>query len=254
MSKRISLLTINVSFKRNKFIQRMENISAIIDDYKPDIVALQEVTQDALAMFLQEPWSLQYYPSTAAIDDNRHYGEVIFSMYPIMRTEILPFNNTKMNRCLNVVDLCIPVNSEYMLLGHTFTVATAHLESLDNNDDIRRKQLLISVDILDDLDNVFLMGDTNFKNDNEFTSDELPEFWKDAWEEMINMSVIEKKGNEYTRNTKKTRQDRIYYKSLEWTPIHYECKNNQAVYMEFEYGLELTTTNEDDGGDVGGNG
>lgn len=261
-------MTYNVCFSRHQHFKRMEAISQIIEQYSPDIVCLQEVRQDSLRYFLQSPWTANYSLSNATIDAKRHYGEVIFSKYPILKTERFPFRRTHMSRHVNIADLSIPVNSDDMLLGHRFTVVTAHLESKEQNRNIRREQMMGIFDMMIREENVFFMGDTNFMTDEEFSPAELPPFWMDVWHELVETKTIDPTVTEYTFDAEKnknadgnyqSRLDRVFCKSVEWVPTHFELvgtdpipgtklvypSDHFGVYVEFVYGGENDNEDKD---------
>jgi len=88
-----------------------------------DVVALQEVTMEALP-FIEKELSAVYAHSTAkqfiAKCRSGGYGEVVFSKHPIARTHVLPFPGSRMRRQLTICD--IPAVG--LRLGNT------HLESM----------------------------------------------------------------------------------------------------------------------------
>jgi tyrosyl-DNA phosphodiesterase 2 len=230
----------------------MEAIAGILEHYSPDIICLQEVRQDSLRLFLQTPWARNYTPSRAVIGNNRHYGEIVFSKYPLIKTECFPFRRTLMSRHVNVCDISIPVNSEDMLLGHNFTVVTAHLESMPENHNIRREQIKGIFDMMQRADNVFFLGDTNFFKDDEFSPAELPPYWKDTWKELADAEIIDPTTTEYTydaENNKnadgdyRSRIDRVFYKSVDWVPTRYELVGTDSIegtkllYPSDHYGI-----------------
>lgn len=273
-SKKLSMLTYNVCFSRHQHFKRMEAISNLLAKYDPDIICLQEVRQDSLRLFLQAPWAKQYTPSRAFVGNNRHYGEVVFSKYPMIKTECFPFRRTLMTRHVNICDICIPVNTPDMLLGHNFTVVTAHLESMPENRNIRREQMMNIFDMMDNQaqkENVFFLGDTNFFSDEEFSAAELPQFWTDVWNDMAENNIIDRENTEFTYDSKKnkntdgnhqSRIDRIFCKSLasEWIPSHYELVGTEpiegtkliypsdhfGIYAEFSYDMGTNNDNEFD--------
>jgi endonuclease/exonuclease/phosphatase family metal-dependent hydrolase len=57
--------------------------------------------------------------------------------------------------------------SNTLVKGKEVLVATAHLESLDNNAVFRYKQIKTAYQIFQKYDNVIMMGDFNFDNQQE---------------------------------------------------------------------------------------
>lgn len=257
MRKTVSFLTYNICFKRFQYHKRVLALNEILGELCPDIVCLQEVTNQSLSEFLKSAWSKEYYVSTYHID--RRYGEVIFSKYPYVLNESFPLSQTYMNRHINVMDLSIPINSDGLPLGHRMTVVAVHLESLPDNKRLRKNQLYSIFELMENESNVFILADTNFTDEpgDTLTDAEMPEYWADTWTVLVSDAAESESDDSdkyagYTYDSERNvnvegkcryRYDRILYKSVEWEPIKVSLvgtdpiRGTKDVYPSEHFGL-----------------
>jgi tyrosyl-DNA phosphodiesterase 2 len=116
----ITLITWNVWFAPYSFDERFRALLAEVHARRPDVVCLQEITPESLALLLAEPWVRAHYRiSDARGDTFEAYGVVILSRLPI--------------RALEIHDL--PSHMERRLLMAEIAglvVGAVHLESMKN--------------------------------------------------------------------------------------------------------------------------
>jgi endonuclease/exonuclease/phosphatase family metal-dependent hydrolase len=108
--------------------EKRDQIIELIEGQAPDILCLQEFyTEDhtdfenvnSIKAKLQLPYSHQYY--TLNQKQGNHFGEIIFSAYPIVHTGVIIFKN-KLNNVGIFADLLID--------DDTFRVFNVHLQSI----------------------------------------------------------------------------------------------------------------------------
>jgi tyrosyl-DNA phosphodiesterase 2 len=150
----LTIATFNIWFGEHFARERYHAIASILETHRPDFIALQEVTPDALTLFLDQQWIQQEYRSID-IDGTTvyNYGVLILSRLPLNTITLTPLPSF-MGRRLLVVET--EVN------GAPLSVATVHLESLKSSADIRGHQLRAIFSSLKNAPNVIIMGDFNF--------------------------------------------------------------------------------------------
>lgn len=144
---KILSFNINNDYRDQKF--KTEEIVNLIDEYKLDILGLQEVTP-AVYNLLYQKLNHKYYFSPKK---NQSYFNVLISLYPndIVYHE---FVNTDMNR--GFVEQKIG----------KLTIITTHLESGYSDEQVKLRKRQI-VEILGGRKNMIIFGDMNFKDDDE---------------------------------------------------------------------------------------
>lgn len=198
-----SLFTLNIWFGNFKTEQRMKLLGSTIELLRPSIITFQEVTSKNLAYLKQQSWFSNYYMVPDEIPRDQGYFVIILSTYPVVNWRTIPFKNSRMSRNLLLAELKaqINVNREYSRqkswfffspepIKHVyFTIATSHLESMAYSSIEREKQLAQSIRILNEYDDVCLMGDLNLEDkvDGEI---QLPNPWIDAWLSVKNNSNL----------------------------------------------------------------
>jgi len=166
MESTVQLLTWNVYFGGHMFEERREGLVAELRRRRPEVIALQEVTAEHLPALTELPG----YASTiidSASFEQAGYGVAIFARVPIVATRehALP---SAMGRTLLTVELATGL-----------TIATVHLESLDEHDR-RSEQLAIIQRRLAGRTRAILCGDFNFTPDGP-EQREIDPGWTDAW-------------------------------------------------------------------------
>lgn len=156
---------------------RMKALAAIIASVDPDVIALQEVTAEHLPLIRAHP-VLATYHWVEPDFSRQFYSTVIASktglVAPFRR---IPFPGSGMARDVLIAEV---LDSR----GRRLTVATSHLESLQNAPK-RQAQLGMIFRALSRVPDAIFCGDTNIDEGWEGeTAPVLPLGWVDAWLEL----------------------------------------------------------------------
>jgi tyrosyl-DNA phosphodiesterase 2 len=136
----------------------------------PDVLAFQEVTADALALFCDQPWiRARYYRVAVTGRGVGNYGMLVLSRVPIRRAAYVPLP-TRMARGVLVVELDVG--------GSGLTVGSVHLDSGKASARLRARQLAKAFGAVGADTNVVLVGDFNMR-DGENSSITKP--FTDVW-------------------------------------------------------------------------
>jgi tyrosyl-DNA phosphodiesterase 2 len=164
----VRMLTWNVWFGGHMFEERRDALLEELQRRRPDVIALQEVTQELLDALLEEPWvRTAYQVSTWRV---LVYGVVILSRLPVRRMAEVELP-TLMGRRLLVAELACGL-----------AVATVHLESTREEAGMRAMQLqILQPALVDHYADVMLVGDMNFQPDDPIENAVLDPTFVDVW-------------------------------------------------------------------------
>jgi len=164
----IRVLTWNVWFGGYMFEARQAALCAELGRRRPDVIALQEVTQGLLEALRAAPWVRdEYQVSESAVWS---YDVVLLSRLPIRRMARLDLP-TEMGRRLIVAEL-----------ASGLAVATVHLESTREEAKARARQLgIIQPALAGRYDDVVLVGDMNFEPGDPLENAALDPTFVDVW-------------------------------------------------------------------------
>lgn len=192
-NNKVTVLSYNIWFGEFMMKERMRGIGKIIQERNPDVVALNEVTRENLAMLREQPWFDSYNVLPTDIQNQNSYFVVLLTKLMIHSWKIYPFKNSCFGRKLLIAELRvrIPCNEKTKVVS--LTIATSHLESLDYNTIVREQQLKFSLRTLSCFNNACLMGDLNIeqKVDGDVN---LPTPWFDAWLSIVGNSHVDENG------------------------------------------------------------
>jgi endonuclease/exonuclease/phosphatase family metal-dependent hydrolase len=196
---------------------------------RPDLIALQEVTEPFLEMLRNESWVRRSYEiSDPRGEEISSYGSVIVSRYPILRREVISLESD-MDRKFVVVEIEIE--------GTAWTVGTVHLESLDSSA-IRTRQLEHVFGCLEAASHSILCGDFNFCSSWAEENEGLPRDFLDVWsavsadngftvDTQLNVTRARK-----TQGQRRERFDRILVRSDLAQPVAAELVGTRPVKGE----------------------
>ena len=176
--KQISLLAWNIYFPSVKMRERMEALGQIVQELEPDILALQEVTPENLALLRNQPWFSRYHMIPPDISNEVDHSVVILSVYTVDKWFPHPFKKAPYtNRKIITAELKNAVSSP------KFVIAVTHLVHARYNTLQRELQLKETLQVLSPYDNVCVMGDMNVKSGRAEVDGivVLPSSWIDAW-------------------------------------------------------------------------
>ena len=176
--KQISFLSWNIYFPSVKMRERMEALGQIVQTLEPDIIALQEVTLENLALLRNQPWFSRYHMIPADISNEVDHSVIILSVFPVDKWFAHPFKKAPYkNRKVVTAELKNAVSSPKFVTGVT------HLVHARYNTLQRELQLKETLQVLSPYDNVCVMGDMNIQSGKAEVDGVvvLPSSWTDAW-------------------------------------------------------------------------
>lgn len=237
----VRVLTWNTWFGEHRFAARTAALLRELDARRPDVICLQEVTQPLLDALLDEPWVRHGYQLTDVVLDQR-YDVVVLSRLPVAAVRALALP-TQMGRRLRVVELACGL-----------TVATVHLESKRESIAPRAAQLRVIQPYLAALAaDAVLVGDMNFKPDDEVETGALDPSFVDAWPALrpddpgytadseLNLMRLATKPTPPSRK----RIDRVFVRATRWRPAAIELVgtapiDDDATFVSDHFGLEAS--------------
>lgn len=214
VGERLRLVTYNVWFSSHMQHLRAKALLEILDGESADIVCLQEVTPQFLSCLRECPWARERYLLSDSVGTTLRGSELVygvimmFNIHLCVRSLSLHVLPTQMNRAVLVASVAHG--------GRDLRVATAHLESL-RNEDVRASQLEVICAALgasSDVPVSIIAGDMNFDDGsaqeeavvakNEFT---------DVWRELGSEGTGGITMCEDDVSGAGTRIDRIFFRS-----------------------------------------
>ena len=184
----LTFVTYNTWFDDFHFEKRFRAITEILRESNADIIALQEITNASLEIFLQEDWVKNNYfisdisgstlTSWKSTQKDFNYGVILLSRIPIKSLNLHPLTS-ELGRHVLIAEF--DINGQKCLIGAT------HLESPGSSlpeEDRRRMaklrpvQLRECFSLLNDSDHSVLMGDFNFSwEENSNIASSYLDFW-----------------------------------------------------------------------------
>lgn len=150
----LTLATFNIWFGDHFAQPRYHAMMHLLERYRPDVIALQEVTLRALPIFLAQPWLRdRYYVSDIDGHTLGDYGTLFLSRLSPAAIKLVTLP-TFMGRHLLVWKTIVN--------GFPLHIATVHLESGNPSAETRRDQLSIIFEFLRSAPHAVIMGDFNF--------------------------------------------------------------------------------------------
>ncbi|NEQ99600.1 MAG: endonuclease/exonuclease/phosphatase family protein [Cyanothece sp. SIO2G6] len=167
----LTVATFNIWFSDYYFEERCAATLGLLQEKRPDIIVLQEVTPEFWEQVLRSPWIQQEYQlSDIQGDSVNPYGVLIMSRVPICDWQIVPLPS-EMGRHLVLAS---------SFLNHAMlTFASVHLESLDRAQ-TRSEQLTQIFSKLAPESHVIVAGDFNFCSSSE-ENQQLDPSYQDVW-------------------------------------------------------------------------
>lgn len=236
----LRLVTWNVYFGGHMFEERAEALVAELAQRRPDVIALQEVTPELLAVLVAVPWVRAGYQLSDV--DGRTlagYGVVVLSRLPIRRLAAIELPS-EMGRRLLIAELACGL-----------TVATVHLESMAGYERARLAQLAIIQAALAPAADVALVGDMNFAPGSEEDRAVAPAL-VDVWPALHPGEpgyTVDTDRNAMRRQLKSTpthkRIDRVFLRSDRWRATAIAQVGTRAIdidetFVSDHFGLEVT--------------
>jgi tyrosyl-DNA phosphodiesterase 2 len=221
----LSLATFNVWFNEYFADQRYRAIADVLAHAVPDVMVFQEVTPDALAVFLAQPWIRVRYRCASVIGgDLGNYGMLVLSRLPVSRVTYtrLP---TRLARGFLTVELTVN--------GQEETVTALHLESGKAAARLRARQLGRVFRALNRADSAVVLGDFNMRDDE---NGRIDADYIDVWPALrptepgftedtdINLMRLDSKNKH-----RQVRFDRVLLKGSRWRPAAIELLGTDPI-------------------------
>lgn len=244
------MLSWNIWNDKTNLDTRLRSICTLIEDKCPDFICLQEVSSSVLGKLLCLDWVKNYFVSSDYIEPNANgvaSGEVIFSKYPFTKNESFPYTNSSAHKRINICDVNLPINkvfpdtdSGHTVCGANITLLTTQLEPLKLFSSIRKDQFYGTINFLLEQENVFILADTNFTDEEDDVLD-LVDPWKDAHVENFDAQgktmetcpndwfTVNSEVNSFVNGFQQYRFDRVIYKSSHWTLCDFEMVGTKPV-------------------------
>lgn len=200
----LSLLTWNVWFDEYQKNHRIKVLFKEIQQHSPDIIALQEITQESLLVLNTLIQETNYQIIGTPLQ--HRYDTIILSRFPVLNWQRYALPQSQMGRNLLLAEIAFQKTKIHF--------GTFHLESIfRNNEDEQTKIAQLQFIEAITPQNTILMGDTNFKNTtipqtsliDIYEYIERPKAYEYTYSGKTNMHIKNKRMN--------SRLDRIYLKS-----------------------------------------
>jgi endonuclease/exonuclease/phosphatase family metal-dependent hydrolase len=242
----LTLLTWNVWFGRYRFAERTAGLLDELRWRAPDVVALQEVTEELLAKLTEDPLVRSTYQlSDTDSSTFERYGVVLLSRQPIRALTMLPLPS-QMGRRLVAVQLACGL-----------TVASVHLESMDASTTRAAQLRIIQPWLLQRAEQVVLMGDMNFAPGAPEECAALDPTFADAWDHHGFSSpgytadgLRNAMRRRFHEDPTQRRIDRVFVRTTEWrvqeisltgiSPLH-----DDGLCISDHFGLETVLQHRD---------
>jgi endonuclease/exonuclease/phosphatase family metal-dependent hydrolase len=212
--QRLRVATFNVWFDTFEQALRRTAVLTILERERPDVIALEEVTQPFLDALLETDWVRAHYAvSRTQLDFAARYDVVMLSRLPVARFTAHTLTS-RMGRMLHTVEI--------LTTDGVLTVAGIHLESMREMTPTRLAQIDECVPLLSSCSTAIWVGDFNAAPASEEDL-RIRAAFRDTWEEL-------EPDPGYTRDTtanamlakikddRHQRIDRIFFKSADFVP------------------------------------
>jgi endonuclease/exonuclease/phosphatase family metal-dependent hydrolase len=236
----VRVLTWNVWFGDHMFDERRTALLAELERRRPDVIALQEVTPALLDSLTAAPWIRSRY-QLSDVELWQRYDVVLLSSQPLRQLSALELP-TQMGRRLLVAELACGL-----------VVATVHLESMKESIAARAEQLrLIGPYLASRSTDAVLVGDMNFKPDDEVETAALDASFVDVWPGLHPADPgytadSELNSMRYMLKPKlsQKRIDRVFLHGSRWRPRSIELVGTTPIdadgtFISDHFGLEVS--------------
>lgn len=166
----LTVSTFNIWFADYHAEERYQAIARLLSRNPPDVMVFQEVTPEALRIFLAQPWiRVRYRRAAVTGDDVGNYGMLVLSRLPLERVTYtrLP---TRLARGF--------LSAELIVNGRALAIVAVHLESGKASARLRARQLGRVYGALRRSENAIVLGDFNMRDvENGIIADAYRDLW-----------------------------------------------------------------------------
>lgn len=245
----MKLLSLNMDVQLPVSPQRLEILGKLVNEKRPNFIALQSVTTDTLKKISSQPWAALYKTASIPTTFERRKKPTcaVLSRYPSKETKMFEYRSPESPHQL--------VYAYYGLLdkqkqSHVVTVASTQLLGGPSEEDslTREKHLNQAMYTLREEEDCLLVGDFGIHEDVD-GSQQIFAGWKDAWLCVTGGSTGPEEG--ITHLNSKSRSDRVFFKSRRYQPSSVEVVMSNpvpelgGVCLSSHFGLLATFTEVD---------
>jgi tyrosyl-DNA phosphodiesterase 2 len=219
------LTTFNVWFDTYFADKRYRAIAQLLTREMPDVMVFQEITDEALSIFLCQPWIREDYRSAAVVGDRvGNYGMLMLSRLPTARVTYtrLP---TRLSRGF--------LKAEFTVNGKPLVVCSVHLESGKRSVRLRGRQMRRLFRALRSADDAVVLGDFNMR-DTENGRITLP--YRDVWPKLrpdddgfTEDTAINHMRYDSKPKHRQVRFDRVLLKGHDWAAAYINLLGTEAI-------------------------
>lgn len=241
----MKLLTINIRCEEPGLKERLEELGKIVKSKRPEFIAIQDVAIDTGKQIKAAQWAQNYHflMPPPRFETRNKPSVAILSAYPTSKeSKALQYEGAKPTEVL--------LRSFYAMYDksrnpHLVTIATTHVQNEPEDTMIREKQLNEAMDMLDEYEDVWLLGDFNIIREIDGSLN-LTGNWRDAWLEEEGNTC--KSGDTYVpsknplimnKSLPSGRPDRIFYKSRRYAFESIELVGTNPV-LSSHFGILVT--------------
>ncbi|HET7667939.1 MAG TPA: endonuclease/exonuclease/phosphatase family protein [Mycobacterium sp.] len=219
------MTTFNVWFDAYFAEQRYHAIARVLAREMPDMMVFQEITPEALSIFLSQSWIRKHYRS-AAVAGGRlgNYGMLMLSRLPTAKATYtrLP---TRLARGF--------LRAEFTVNGKPLVVCCVHLESGKRNVRLRGRQLRRVFRALRSADDAIVLGDFNMR---DIENAQITPPYRDVWpmlrpddDGFTEDTAINHMRYDSKNKDRQVRFDRVLVKGSAWAATSIDLLGTESI-------------------------
>jgi endonuclease/exonuclease/phosphatase family metal-dependent hydrolase len=221
----VTLATYNIWFDDHFATERFGAIADLLAAKRPDVMVFQEVTPEAVELFLGQQWIREAYLSAAVVGGAvGNYGMLMLSRLPIGEVTYARLPSRTGRGCLQAT---------LTVSGRTIEACSVHLDSGRKSWWRRAWQLRAVFRALRDAENVVVLGDFNMRDDE---NRRIPAAYCDVWpairpdnDGFTEDTSINAMRYDMKNKSRQVRFDRVLLKGNGWTPTDIELLGTEPV-------------------------
>jgi tyrosyl-DNA phosphodiesterase 2 len=221
----LTLTTYNVWNDSKHAQQRHLAIAQLLSDRAPDVMVFQEVTPEALEVFLAQQWIRNGYRRASAVGgDAGDYGMLLLSRLPVSRVTYTRLPSRQSRGFLQ---------AELTVEGTPLVVCCIHLDSGKSSARLRAWQLRRIFGAMKTSEDVVVLGDFNMRDaENSRIAPPCIDVWptlrpdEDGFTEDTSINLMRYDMNDKHRHV---RFDRVLLKSRRWRAADIELLGKEPI-------------------------
>jgi tyrosyl-DNA phosphodiesterase 2 len=221
----LTVVTFNIWFDSQHAEQRYLAIADLLHALAPDVIALQEVTPQALDIFLNQPWVRDGYLRAAVVGGEAgNYGMLMLSRVPISR---VTYSHLPSRQARGFLE------AELAVKGTRQVICCLHLDSGKSSARLRAWQLRRIFRTLKTAEDAVLLGDFNMRDaENARITAPYCDIWPalrphdDGFTEDTSINLMR---YDMKNKTRQVRFDRVLLKGNRWRAASIELLGTQPI-------------------------